>query len=203
MTPDAIIILSTGLKKDASGIWRPTDYADRDAFGTLGGIERVRAAALLAAEYPESVIVTTCKQMSDEPPTHASVYADALVACGIPRERILLEERSTNSQTQVREAIALAQEKGWRSLFLVASEFQLPRVRAFWEACEGEKPRVEFVSAESVLIPKDPSFAEAFEKAKRTPAYESRLAAEARGVAAVKSGNYRSAPIGDKKERSA
>ncbi len=199
--PDAIFVFSTGLKKDTSGVWRPTDYIDRDAFGTLGGIERVHAAVLLGIEHPRSVIVTTSKQMTDDPPTHASVYADALVTRGIPRERIVLEERSVNAQTQIKEAIVLAKEKGWRSLFLVTSEFQLPRVRAFWEAVEGEKPKVEFISAESVLIPRDSSFAEAFEKVKKTPAYESRLAAEARGIAAIQNGTYRSAPFEDKKER--
>ncbi len=201
MAPDAIVVFSTGLKKDASGIWRPTDYSDRDAFGTLGGIERVHTAVLLGMEHPKSVIVTTSKQMTDEPPTHASVYADALVACGIPRGRIVLEERSVNAQTQVKETVVLAKEKGWRSLLLVTSEFQLPRMRAFWEAVEGEKPRAEFISAESVLIPRDPSFAEAFEEVKRTPAYESRLAAEERGIAAIQNGTYRSAPIEDKEER--
>jgi hypothetical protein len=199
--PDAIIVFSTGLKQDSSGTWIPTDYADQDAFGTLGGIERIRAAAILATEYPGVPLVTTCRQLTSEPPTHASVYANALVALGIPRERIELEERSVNTRTQLQESIRLAKERNWHSLLGISSEFQIPRIQAFWETEEGEKPEALFISAESVLVPKDPAFAQEFEEVKGSPAYRSRLQAEARGIAALKAGTYTPAGITDKKER--
>lgn len=202
MIPDAIIIVSTGIKKNDAGTYIPTDYGDRDAFGTLGGIERVRAAAVLAERHTEAVFVTTCRPMVGESPTHARIYAEALRRFGVPESRIVREEKSTTTGSGVAEALVLARANGWARLMFLASEFHIPRIQAFWEQLPEPKPNVEYVSAESVLVPLDSAFAKEFEILKKTPAYHERLAAEARGIEAIKSGSYQSAPAEDKQERS-
>lgn len=201
MTPDAIIIFSAGVMPREGGGWRTTTYDESDGFGTMGGRDRVEAAALLAEKYPNAVLVATCKRMDDVLPTLASVYADELRSLGVASERILKEEISVNTRTGVQQAIRLAREKKWNNLLLISSEFQLPRITAFWES-ENSGIASSIISSESLLAEHDPEFAERFEKVKQSSAYQKRLAAEARGVAAVKSGNYHPAPIEDKRERS-
>lgn len=198
MTPDAIFILSAGIKKDATGEYVPTDYSDRDAFGTLGGIERVRAAAVLAKQFPNAVLVTTSKTMTGEPPTHASIYANALSRLGVLENRILREEQSTTTGNGVAMALNLTHKRNWGHIAFLSNEYHLPRVRAFWEQIPGPKPHAEFVSAENILMEEDPSFNAIFNALKKTQAYQERLIAEARGIEAFALGTYRLVPPVDK-----
>jgi len=189
MSPDAIIIFSAGVMPLEGGGWRTTTYNESDTFGTLGGRDRVEAAALLAEKYPHAYFITA-----------SQVYADELYALGVEKGRIMQGKDSPTTQTAIDIALQLAQERGWKQLLLLSSEFQLPRIEAFYEQ-EKSDIKATMVSSESVLIKHDPAFAERFEEVKKTLEYQKRLAAEARGVAAVKSGTYRPAPIEDKKER--
>lgn len=201
--PDAIIIFSGGVlsyEEDGQTCWRSTTYDEGDAFGTLGGRDRVEAAALLAKQYPDATLVTTCKRMDGVLPTLASTYADELHSLGIPDERILKEEVSVNTGTSVQQVLKMAQERGWKNLLLLSSGFQIPRVEAFYEEMRSDI-KATTISSESVLQ-HDPAFVEHFERVKETPAYQTRLAAEARGIEAIRSGTYRPAPIEDKQERS-
>ena len=200
MSPDAIVIFSAGVMPLEGGGWRTTTYNESDTFGTMGGRDHVEAAALLAKQYPNAYLVTTCQRMDYVLPTLASTYAEELCALGVPNERIIKEEVSINTGTSVEQIMRIAQEKKWKQLLLLSSEFQLPRIQAFYEQAKGDIA-VTFVSSESVLAKHDMASAARFEQVKQTPAYQMRLAAEARGIAAIKNGTYCSAPIEDKKER--
>lgn len=203
MSPDAIIILSGGVvsyETDGKTQWRSTTYDESDAFGTLGGRDRVEAAALLAKEYPGAYLMTTSHRLGRAAPSLAQVYAEELVALGVNRERIIEEEDSDTTQTGLRAALQIAEGKGWSRLLLVSSGFHMPRIRAFFEQ-EHSSLAVTFVASESVLMSADPAFVARFEAIQKTPAYQKRLAAEARGVEAIRRGTYHSAPPADKEER--
>lgn len=204
MHPDAIIVLSGGSVPLGNGRegpagFRSTTYEERDAFGTLGGRARVEAAAVLATRFPDAVIVATCKR-GNEAITHAQIIAHELTELGVSRERILLEERSETTREQVKEALALAAERGWALIVFVSNEYHLPRVRAFSERMH-PAPSIEYISAESVLSEHDPEFASRFAMVKQTPAYQERLTAEKNGLEAIERGTYESAPPQDKKEQ--
>lgn len=202
MTPDAIVVFSAGTISYEEGgqeRWRTTTYDNIDAFGTMGGRDRVEAAALLAAKYPDTHVVTTSKRMTGESTTLAEVYAAELVALGVARERIIEEVDSTTAGTQVLSALTLAVEKGWQHLLFVSSEFQLARIKAFYEKARSDIT-VELVSSESMLEENDPSFTARFNEIKKTEAYQKRLASEARGLEALKAGTYTSAPPDKKYE---
>ncbi|TSC69815.1 MAG: hypothetical protein G01um101449_516 [Parcubacteria group bacterium Gr01-1014_49] len=206
MTPDALIVLSGGsvAEKDpqtGNTIYRSTTYAESDAFGTLGGIARVKAAALLARKYPQAFLVTTGKEGPDDM-SAASIQASELEALGVSRERIILEESSANTQTQVEESLRIACERGWQHALFVTSDYQVERVRAFVEHLR-EKPScaISYQGAEPVLSEHDPAFSAEFARIEQSEPYERRLAAEARGVAAIKSGTYHSVSSEDKRER--
>ncbi len=200
MIHDAIIVFSAGVMPLDDGGWRTTTYNESDAFGTLGGRDRVEAAALLANTYPNAYLVTTCRRADGTSPTLASTYTEELHALGVPDKRIINEEVSINTGTSIEQVLKLAQKKGWKNLLLLSSEYQLSRIAAFFEEMKSDI-KATAVSSESVLIPHDPAFAERFEQVKKTPEYQKRLAAEACGIAAIKNGTYRPMPIEDKKER--
>lgn len=189
MTQDAIIIFSAGVMPLEGGGWRTTTYDESDAFGTMGGRDRVEAAALLANKYPDAYLVTM-----------SPVYTDELHTLGVSQDRIIQDGNAQNTQTTIVAALRLAQEKGWRHLFFVSSEYNIPRIAAFYEQTKSAI-KATTISSESVLIKNVPAFAERFEQVKKTPAYQNRLAAEAHGIAAIKNGTYRPAPLEDKKER--
>lgn len=203
MIPDAIIVCSAGtVPYDENGRvqWRTTTYDDRDAFGTLGGRDRVEAAALLAQRYPEACIVTTSRRITGEAVTLARVYADEMVGLGVARDRIIEETTSVTGRTQVEEAARLATEKGWKHILFLSSGYQLPRLAGFFEQIKN-KLTVDFVSSESILTAADAAFAKRFAEVQQSVAYQERLAAEARGIAALKEGIYKSAAPEDKRER--
>lgn len=204
--PDAIIVPSGGSVADKDPqtgrtIYRSTTYAEGDAFGTLGGYARVEAAAKLAKRYPQAFVMTTGKEGPDDV-SHANIQAAELQALGVSRDRIVLEESSVNTKTQVDESLRIVRERGWRRVLFVANEYQVDRVKAFVEHLP-ERPAcaIAYESAESVLAADDPAFAARFARIKESEPYQRRLAAEARGVAAINDGTYGAARPEDKRER--
>ena len=200
--PDAIVPLSAGTVQHADGTWHSTTYDDRDAFGTLGGYVKMEAGALLAKRYPRAFVVANTKCMDDRQPSHAVVHARELQELGVPKERIVLEEQSVSTGSEVSEALKLAQVRGWKRICIVSNEYHLPRVEAFYRQLRSPVA-VDFVSAEAVVVAERPAFAAEFEAIKQRPAYAERLAAEARGIAAIQAGTYKAADVSDKRERPA
>lgn len=198
--PDAIVPLSGGTVQDPSGEWRSTTYQESDSFGTLGGYVKMQAGAILAKRYPNAFIVANSKCMDGRLPSHAQVHARELVRLGVEEERVILEEKSITTKSEVIEALKLAGEMGWKNIFFVSNEYHLPRVRAFYEQTKSSIA-ANFISAEAVLIEKDPVFRVTFEEIKKTPAYQLRLASEMSGVEAIRRGEYKGAPLEEKKER--
>ncbi|OGG73760.1 hypothetical protein A3A40_01560 [Candidatus Kaiserbacteria bacterium RIFCSPLOWO2_01_FULL_54_20] len=59
----------------------------------------------------------------------ASQMLPALLKEGVPREAVILEEKSQNTRDQAVEIMKLARERGWKSIILVASHYH--QYRAF------------------------------------------------------------------------
>lgn len=188
MMPEAILLLAGGSVRLANGRQRSTTYNDSDAFGALGGRDRVEAAAILANRYPEAWIVT------------GSLYADELAELGIDRRRIIGEE-SLNTRDALEAFWGLAVERGWSHLTLVSSGFHLPRIRAFYDQVSHPGLMVEFIASEAVLKAVRPEFAAEFSLIEQTSAYKKRLVSEERGIEALRRGAYHPATARDKKER--
>lgn len=204
MERDAIFIPSGGTveETDTAGErrFRSTSYAERDASGTLGGYARVQAAALLAAEYPDAILVPQGKREDD--PSHAAVMARELRELGVAAQRIILEEHSTHTAAQAEYALACAQERGWTRIAFVSNEYHLPRLRAFVERLSYARScAITYYAAESVIGATDPAFAQEFARVKETPAYQERLASEARGLEALLMSTYEPRGSEAKRER--
>lgn len=202
MSPDAIFVITGGTVLSEDGVYHSTSYNDGDAFGTLGGYARVEAGALLAHEYLNAKIVATGKGGADNGkiPTHAAVMEYELLELGVKPERIIREEISTTTMSGLAQAFVLAQKHHWKSIIFVTNEFHLPRVQVMWNTLDTSID-AHFISAEDVIIRARPEFRKTFEDIKAALAYRKRLESEARGIEALRSGTYHSAPPEDKKER--
>lgn len=211
-TPDAIFVPSADIKEapePRSGYVSPS-YNDADIRGLVsGGKARVIAAAEAHKYFPNTFFVPSSRDRVDRGrPTHARVYADEMQALGVPAERIILQEESVNTITEIVDAIKLAAERGWRTIAFVSNDYQLERIQAMYEHitelypddAEFEKTLNAFkvsggtilcVSAERLLSVRRPRlYGQLIQKVKETPAYHERIIEERKGVHDVLSGEY-------------
>jgi uncharacterized SAM-binding protein YcdF (DUF218 family) len=68
-----------------------------------------------------------CGGTGSGPRSEAAAIRDLAVAAGVPSERVVLEDRSTNTFEHVVNLQPIAREHGWRHLVVVTDPFHLPR----------------------------------------------------------------------------
>lgn len=208
--PEVLILLSAGTVRetgeDSKVFYRSTRVDEGDGFGTLFGEARVIATAELAKHFSKTEIITTSKRPTGKI-THAQIIRDELENLSINRGRILLEEESNDTLSQIGETLKIVCEKGWRNVVFITNEYQISRAKAMYKhfgelsfvnkdtkSAVGElkssEVKVSFVSAEDVLPYRDHSFIKVIDKMKKTDNYKKRLENEQRGVKMVLSGEY-------------
>lgn len=200
MTPDAIIVLSAGVKRNAAGQWTSTELNAQDnALGAPGGKIRILAAASLASQHPYAVVVATGQKgydissaATEDRPLLCEVLRDELLDAGVPEERIVLEDKSNTTYQQLGEIEKLASRRAWQNVALVTNRYHLGRLEAIMRVKFPTLARVAApVSAEEVLLEADrerwePVFAEAYS----SKFMAQRVAQEQRGIAQIADGTY-------------
>jgi hypothetical protein len=129
--------------------------------------------------------------------------ARELKELGILKDRILLEEESTSTRTEVVELIKFSRAHKWKRVVVLTSDYHIPRTKALYEGLERyitEKDNlsveeilafrkntdVTFVSAEEILSLNDPGFAEMVSNLHKTPEYQNRVKSEQEGLEQLK-----------------
>jgi hypothetical protein len=86
-----------------------------------------------------------------EPPRWlgAEHLADECIGKGLAPSRIVVEPTSQNTREQAEAVMAIAKEREWRSLLLVASSYHLPRAFLTFAAVESCRVRLVPVAAAS------------------------------------------------------
>lgn len=198
--PDAIALLSAGIKQTAEGRWVSTDLTQEDdALGAPGGVMRVLAAALLAELYPRAVIVAMGGMGYDMPrnypknrPLLCEILRDELLDASVQRERIVLERESNSTYQQLTALAILVRKHGWQQAEIVTNRWHIPRVRAIIERKLPKlKSIITLVSAEDVLVANN---SDEWESG-IVQAYESewlarRILMEEQGIRQIKDGTY-------------
>lgn len=194
------------------GAHRPDSYSNIDTKGFMGGGHaNVIAAAEIAQYFPEIKIVTTSYDQKGKP-TLAETYAQELKRLGVSEERIGLEEKSTNTLTELFEMVKLAKKHDWASVSVLTNENHIERVQAMldhleelakkskvgdkeffesWDHFEkGKKLQIHLSSSEEVLPLRDSRYTKIIEAMRSSDAYKKRVEAEKRGVQQIKDGTY-------------
>lgn len=113
--PDADYIIVLGAKVNADG---PSSAL----------LDRLGAALSYMEENEGTIAVVSGGQGEDEPESEGKCMRDWLVAQGIDEERIIIEDRATNTRENLRFSCELIGE-GWREkrIAVVSSEYHLCR----------------------------------------------------------------------------
>lgn len=213
--PEALIVVSGGTvlenKSDVSQTWRSTTHLESDAYGILWGEARMQAAYQLGLQFPNSKLVTTSRRLPVDIPsqTHASVIASELIKKGIHPDRIILEELSVNSPTQMGEMFRLSNEFKWSHVVIVSNLYQLPRLKAIykyfdkikgipdeerdaWHAFRKRGVVISFIGAESVLSKLDKDMSVLVDEVIKSEPYLKRISSEQKGIEDIIAGRYKS-----------
>lgn len=85
----------------------------------------------LEEQGEEPLIVVSGGKGADEPISEAQAMASYLIRQGVSEERILLEDQSTSTDTNIKYSLALLEERGvkWSHMTIVSNGFHLTRVR--------------------------------------------------------------------------
>ncbi len=100
--------------------------------------DRLVAGAELYFEGYGTYVVTTGGINGDDPISCAEVMADFLVNLGVPRENIIIESRSTNTDENIRFAKELLSPIGVKSIVVVSSDFHMFRSLQTADLCFSE-----------------------------------------------------------------
>ena len=99
---------------------------EKDGMPSLALQRRVNAAVKYLEENPDTMVIASGGQGSDEPTTEAVCIRQALMAAGISSDRILLEERSTSTEENLCFSMALMESPD-ASVGLVTNNFHVYR----------------------------------------------------------------------------
>jgi len=196
----ALIVLGGGLIKDKSGHWRTAAFNEGDKMGITGDRLRVVAAAYAYHDDPRQVIIAAGgygrHHVYQNAPTLASILAEELQALGVPEEKIIREEHSVSTYTQLLEAAKILQARRIGAATVISNEYHLPRMAAF-VACAPELKRwlsekkIRFAAAEKIALAHDRERWEAeIKTAYASAGMRQRQALEAKGVADMRAGRY-------------
>jgi uncharacterized SAM-binding protein YcdF (DUF218 family) len=198
--PNAIVVLSGGIKQNADGRWLSTDLnAEDDKLGAPGGKLRIYATAVLATKYPTTAVITTGgrgydipKDYSENRPMLAEILKAELLESGVEEGRILLETNSNTTYQQLQEIEKTCAGNKWRSVMFVTNRYHVPRLRAMVET---KFPTIaglaDFVSAEDVLQEADPiRWRDMIEREYAGAYMTERVAKERQGEQQIRNGTY-------------
>ncbi len=214
--PDAIIALSGGIRPSISSVsetgFKTLSYADRNETGVVVPAKtRVIATAAIARVLPDVPIVTNSVDRTQPTwPSMAQVVADELVHRGVDADRIIKEETSFNTATQLIEMLKLAVDNDWKKLAVIANDWYFPRLGEFYgrlgEVVSYEDPKqneefhavlarfeemggqVSLISSEEVMTLAQPRFRTLIAMAEG--AMQETYASEKRGLSALRRGKY-------------
>lgn len=106
-TPTTVVVL--GCKVQASG--KPSKILNT----------RLKAAYDYLADHPETVCIVSGGKGADEPVAEAEAMYNRLVELGIPKERILIEDKSTSTRENLKFSAEIIEELGLPETISIAT----------------------------------------------------------------------------------
>ena len=106
----------------------------RDSEAWNDQAERITAVAELANKFPTARIILSGGSGHQEAISESSIAKQALIAMGVPGERLELEERSRNTCENAMESVITAKPKSGDVWLLVTSASNMPRAIACFRA---------------------------------------------------------------------
>lgn len=127
-TADVIVVLGGGTEPDVN----PRQMVEVNSAG-----DRVLYAVRLYQAGVTPMLILSGGDIDflyDSPSTPADDMATLMEMVGVPRERMLIQNASLNTQQDAELSCAIIKEKGFEKVILVTSAFHMPRSVALFEA---------------------------------------------------------------------
>lgn len=217
--PDAFFIFAGAMTYDETkGEYVTASFDTYDENSALaigvplpsGGRDRVLAACEMHDAFPEAYFVAMSKTRDGNKPTYASVIRKELLEKGVEDHRILFQDVSVDTVTELKETARLAMERGWNNAAIIVSKWQVPRAEAllnhiedfadrdeetllssFANAIKTETILVQFLDTTTVLSAINDTYTRFFgETLANDPGMLARIRAEAEGVRQIAKGTY-------------
>ena len=118
--------------------------------------DRLNEALDYLEDHPDMVVVVSGGQGKDEPTSEAQAMRDYLVAHGVDGERILMEDKSSNTVQNLRYSAQLLHEQGYvmdQDILVVSNGFHLTRVRMLVGRVWGDTDNLSTLAAPSSHTP--------------------------------------------------
>lgn len=218
-TPDAFFILAGAMKYDDTKdeyITASFDTYDENSALAIGrplpsgGRDRVLVAFEMHGVFPDAYLVGMSKTRDESKPTYASVVQKELLEKGVDEDRILLQDVSVDTITELKEVARLTIKRGWSNIVLIVSKWHVPRAEALLNHVEdfideGEKTllssfanaiksgalRVQFLDTTAVLSTINDTYKKFFEETlAHDPGMRARLSVEGDSLRQIAEGTY-------------
>ena len=140
-TPGAMIVLGCQVRADGPSVLLQ---------------DRLDKALGYWQDHEEILIVVSGGQGPDEHISEAQCMYDYLTARGVPGESIRLEDRSHNTDQNLRYSVQLLAEEGYDpggGVVVVSNGFHLARVRMLWPRAAGGESELSTLAAPSSHVP--------------------------------------------------
>ncbi|OGG53567.1 hypothetical protein A3C20_00865 [Candidatus Kaiserbacteria bacterium RIFCSPHIGHO2_02_FULL_55_25] len=218
--PNAVSILARGLETVEKGgavvRTKTTGYLGKEVHGNVSGSRAgVLAAIELAKYFPDARIVAN--SLVEKTNEHqAQVTAAELGRGGVGPERIIVQEKSFSTYSELLELIRLVTENDWQHAVVVVNEFIVPRARALLRHIHDvgdpaeyrQRPGIQealrkyeamrragstsitVVSSEDIISLADPRYRRIVEAARQLPEWIETVRKEKSGVEAIEDGTY-------------
>lgn len=191
-----ISILAGGIWNN-HGVWETNgDDGPGDASGVTYDRFRIEAGVNLYKKMAPYVILLVQGGLATElRPSLASVSKKELEALGVPTDRILMEERSSTTFSQLFELKSIIKHHKPKHLWIISNEWHLPRIQAMID-CLSElkelKKLVQLFAAEEILLQaSDSKWRIPIQNMRNTDEIKLRVAKEKQGVEQIQAGTYR------------
>ena len=118
--------------------------------------DRLDAALEYLQENPDMTVVVTGGQGDNEPMSEAQAMYEYLTSHGIPAEQILMEDQSTSTLENLRNASALLYQQGYdttEEILVVTNDFHLTRTRMLFKRVWGGDYNLNTLAAPTSHLP--------------------------------------------------
>lgn len=194
---DAILIHGGNIRRTNKGFSSTNFHEGPEK--SIGAHSRSRAASELFKKGEANLfIVSTGKTHPDsDAPTEAQVMKDELMRFGVPEDKIIKEEVSLTTLTNLEEVIKIIKQLGLKNIGILSSSWHLARIKAMYDSfkLKDDDIKTTFLSSEKILLDKSKRFLPLIERVYNRQSMKERILKEQQGMKDFKEGKYKSKPI--------
>ena len=151
----------------------------------------------VAENFIESTGKPKYLEEKKDAPAESEVAKAELIKRGLPQEHVFIENESKNTAQNIANVLEMARDHGWKKILVVSSDYHIPRIKVLYEKYLDEHQeyrdfKVEFKSAEYILVEMNPKWQRYIDQAHNLEEMQKRIQNEQKGLKDLKKDTYKS-----------